>query len=497
MMHQSIATIDSPEFINLQPLEINPLMSSCEIKVLYLGENRNHSYITKEVATEMAKTLRGAPIVGYYREDKEDFRDHGEKVTFDDKGIKFECMTKPYGFVSPDAQVWFQKFEEQDEFGNQLTREYLMTTGYLWTGQYEEAKLAVEGNGRPQSMELDSETLDGHWSTNNKTGMDFFIINDAIFSKLCILGEDVEPCFEGASVTAPEVSKKFSLDDDFRKTLYTMMQDLKFALEGGNNMDIEQNLVEEETEVVEETVENETPADEYAIADSLVREETPVVEPETKEVEEETEADVEIEEIVEEEPIVEENLTNDDNSEQSILTENQDSIEDTQSSQENFAKSNDKDEDDNEEDSKSEEEDKEYKCGENKKKKSYSLLENELAEVKAAYSELESKYQALVEFKETVDNEKKDALIASFYMLSDEDKAEVVENKAKYSLEDIEAKLSVICVRKKVNFDLDDTSKNDNIVEEKEVMTYNISNNESTSIPAWISALKNTRDNRK
>ena len=499
MMHQSIATIDSPEFINLQPLEINPLMSSCEIKVLYLGENRNHSYITKEVATEMAKTLRGAPIVGYYKEDKEDFRDHGEKVTFDDEGIKFECMTKPYGFVSPDAQVWFQKFEEQDEFGNQLTREYLMTTGYLWTGQYEEAKLAVEGNGRPQSMELDPETLDGHWSTNNKTGMDFFIINDAIFSKLCILGEDVEPCFEGASVTAPEVSKKFSLDDDFRKTLYTMMQDLKFALEGGNNMDIEQNLVAEETaaEVVEETVENETPADEYAITDSLVREETPVAEPETKEVEEETEADVEIEETVEEEPIVEENLTNDDNSEQSILTENQDSIEDTQSSQENFAKSDDKDEDDNEEDSESEKEDKEYKCGENKKKKSYSLLENELAEVKAAYSELESKYQALVEFKETIDNEKKDALIASFYMLSDEDKAEVVENKAKYSLEDIEAKLSVICVRKKVNFDLDDTSKNDNIVEEKEVITYNISNNESTSIPAWISALKNTRDNRK
>ena len=505
MMHQSIATIDSPEFINLQSLEINPLMSSCEIKVLYLGENRNHSYITKEVATEMAKTLRGAPIVGYYKEDKEDFRDHGEKVTFDDEGIKFECMTKPYGFVSPDAQVWFQKFEEQDEFGNQLTREYLMTTGYLWTGQYEEPKLAVEGNGRPQSMELDPETLDGHWSTNNKTGMDFFIINDAIFSKLCILGEDVEPCFEGASVTAPEVSKKFSLDDDFRKTLYTMMQDLKFALEGGNNMDIEQNLVAEETveetaaeaEVVEETVENETPADEYAINDSLVREETPVVEPETKEVEEKTEADVEIEEIVEEEPIVEENLTNDDNSEQSILTENQDSIEDTQSSQENFAKSDDKDEDDNEEDSESKKEDKEYKCGEDKKKKSYSLLENELAEVKAAYSELESKYQALVEFKETVDNEKKDALIASFYMLSDEDKAEVVENKAKYSLEDIEAKLSVICVRKKVNFDLDDTSKNDNIVEEKEVITYNISNNESTSIPAWISALKNTRDNRK
>ena len=524
MMHQSIATIDSPEFINLQPLEINPLMSSCEIKVLYLGENRNHSYITKDVATEMAKTLRGAPIVGYYREDKEDFRDHGEKVTFDDEGVKFECMTKPYGFVAPDAKVWFQKFEEQDEFGNQLTREYLMTTGYLWTGQYEEAKLAVEGEGRPQSMELDPETLDGHWSTNNKTGMDFFIINDAIFSKLCILGEDVEPCFEGASVTAPEVSKNFSLDDDFRKTLYTMMQDLKFALEGGKNMDMEQNLAVEETveevaveeivteeevaetEVVEETVETETPADEFAVInDSLVREETPVTEPETVEteevVEEETEADVEVEEeVVEEEPVVEEILTDDDNSEQSILTETQDSIEDTQSSQENFAKSDDEEDKDDEEESKEEETDSEEKDDEDeedKKKKDYSLIEAELDNLKAAYSDLESKYQALVEFKETVDNEKKDALIASFYMLSDEDKAEVVENKAKYSLEDIEAKLSVICVRKKVNFDLDDTSKNDNIVEEKEVMTYNVSDNESTSTPAWISALKNTRDNRK
>ena len=82
-------------------------MSSCEIKVLYIGENRNKSFITKEVAMEMSKTLRGAPIVGYYNSNKEDFSDHGEKVTIDDEGIHFECLTKPYGFVAPDAKVWF------------------------------------------------------------------------------------------------------------------------------------------------------------------------------------------------------------------------------------------------------------------------------------------------------------------------------------------------------------------------------------------------------
>ena len=52
-------------------------------------------------------------------------------------------------------------------------------------------------------------------------------------------------------------------------------------------------------------------------------------------------------------------------------------------------------------------------------------------------------------------------MISKFCFLSDEDKKEVVENKSKYSVDEIEAKLSVICVRNKVNFDLDDSSKND------------------------------------
>lgn len=478
MMHQSIATIDSPEFINLQPLEINPLMSSCEIKVLYLGENRNHSYITKDVATEMAKTLRGAPIVGYYKEEKDDFADHGERMIFDDEGIKFECLTRPYGFVAPDAKVWFQKFDDVDEFGNTITREYLMTTGYLWTGQYEECKSVVEG-GKPQSMELDEESLEGHWSTNSKTGMDFFIINDAIFSKLCILGEDVEPCFEGSSITAPEVSKTFTkMDDNFKKTLYAMMQDLKFALEGGQKMIID----EAETKVTEsEVVETEA---------EITAEETSI----------KTEATVEEETILE----TEESSEDKDTEDQSVLAENDNSIED-QSSQENFTKADDKDEEeeskdanDSEEDSESEEEDdedKEYKCGESgKKEKSYSLLETELAETKAAYADLEQKYQVLVEFKKQIDNEKKDALINSFYMLSDEDKADVIENKSNYSLDEIESKLSVICVRKRVNFDLEDTSKKEEVVEN--VTTYNMNDVEPTT-PAWIAAIKNTRNSKK
>ena len=484
-MHQSIATIDSPEFINLQPLDINPLMSSCEIKVLYLGENRNHSYITKEVAAEMAKTLRGAPIVGYYKEEKEDFADHGERVIFDDEGIKFECLTKPYGFVAPDAKVWFQKFEDTDDFGNTIEREYLMTTGYLWTEQYEECKVAVE-EGRPHSMELDEKTLDGHWSTNNKTGMDFFIINDAIFSKLCILGEDVEPCFEGSSVTAPQVSSSFSLvSDEFKSTLFTMMQELKFALEGGQRM---------EEEKVEEIVPT-TDFSEPELEDSLVREPAAEEEIPAATVEEEAEEKTD-EELV-------------DNSEQVDLEENQDSIE-VQSNENSFAKKEkkksgsskcEKDKDKDEEDMDDEEDDMDDSESDDesddKKAKSKCDLEQEYETLKANYSALEEKYQSLVEFKNKIDNEKKDALIASFYMLSDEDKADVVKNKANYSLDEIEAKLSVICVRKKVNFDLDNTSKNEEVIEDSPITTFNLDNSIDNTIPAWVSAMIKTQDDRK
>ena len=455
-MHQSIATIDSPEFINLQPLDVNPLMSSCEIKVLYIGENRNHSYITKEVASDMAKTLRGAPIVGYYKEEKEDFADHGERVIFDDEGVKFECLTKPYGFVASDAKVWFQKCEDTDDFGNVVTREYLMTTGYLWTEQYKECKEALQ-EGRPQSMELDEDSLDGHWSTNNKTGMDFFIINDAIFSKLCILGDDVEPCFEGASVTKPEVSKTFTkVDDTFKKTLYTMMQELKFALEGGqDNMDIDNKDAVAEEEL------KDTPA----VEEQEVKEESAAAE----EVQDSTEAQSDAE---------------------SEFKCQSDKKTKTKCESEDNKKDDDSDKKDNGEDDK-----KEDKEDDDKKVKSKNSLEQDYEELKSKFEKLEEDYKVLVKFKEEIDNEKKDELINSFYMLSDEDKAEVRENKSKYSLEDIEAKLSVICVRKKVNFDSEDSSKNDKTVEKDVVTTFNLQD-DGSSVPAFISALRNTQKSR-
>lgn len=460
----SVATIDSPEFINIKGMN-NPLISKCEIKVLYVGENRNRSVISKEVATEMAQTLLGCPIVGWYVENKEDFGDHGHQMIIDGEGVKFNTMTKPYGFVAPDSKVWFQKFDDTDEFGNTVTREYLMTEGYLWTGQFEEAKRVIT-EGNPQSMELDEDTLKGYWAEDYNRGIDFFIINDAVFSKLCILGEDVEPCFQGASVTAPQVSTAFSKDDNFAKNLSTMIAELKFALqqEGGLSME---NL---ETPVVEPVVEN---------AEST---------PEGIENFSNTEGNSDLEGTSQVENITEEFAKKDDSE------ENEDNSDDSKDEQS-----------DNKDEKPENKEDKEEKDDDDKDKKpetkhslhsdeEFDALQAELSELKTQFSSLEEENKKLVAFKQEIEDKQKDEMIASFYMLSDEDKADVITNKANYSLDEIKAKLSIICVDKRVDFNLGKTEENAHV--EAPVVTFNLDSHEVDTLPAWLKAVKVVQDNQ-
>mgnify|MGYP004478586557 FL=1 len=47
-------------------------------------------------------------------------------------------------------------------------------------------------------MELHEPTLNATWTKDDNGKPKFFIINDALIEKLCILGEDCEPCFEGS-----------------------------------------------------------------------------------------------------------------------------------------------------------------------------------------------------------------------------------------------------------------------------------------------------------
>lgn len=439
MKHVSIPVENSIEFINIS--EVSPLISKCQIKVCYVGEqpNRNKTVITREFAKEMAKGLPGSPIVGYFNEQAGDFEEHNKEVLVKDGKFAIVDTTKPYGFVPPNAKIWFQKFVDD----GQIEREYLVTEGYIWTTAYPESQRIFTEDGNNQSMELYKDSVKGYWAGNINSDNRFFIFNEAIIEKLCILGEDFEPCFEGSQIKA-----QFSLEEEFsqlKNTMYSMMNELKEALnKGGSETFMSQEL---NTPVIEE-------------------QENTIV-------------------TIEENPAGE--FVKDDEKEEKKKEESQDNSEKEESKE-----SEDKSEGEKPEDKK---EDKE------EDKKSKYILEEvvEYTELKAEYDALVEKYSALEqenanlqaevqplkEFKLEAEKQSKMEMINSFYMLSDEDKKDVIENINEYSLDDIEAKLAVICVRNKVSFSLEEEKA------ETEQMMFSLNDSQvSDDTPEWLKAVR-------
>ena len=443
------------ELINIVPF--NPLISKCQIKVCWVGyqPNRNRSIITKDVAREMANSLPGSPIVGHFNETNGDFEEHNKLIKISGGQIKLEPDTVPYGFVDLNAKVWFQWFQDYDG----ITREYLVTEGWLWTGQFPEcARVITEGNNHSMELSENPNYLDAYWTKDANGNKEFFIINEAIISKLCILGEEFEPCFEGGSIEAPKI--EFSLEDSFKNKLLAMMTELTNILnEGGANMVTEKDNIVVEEPVVEEPVVAEEPVVE-----------TPVEEPAEPVVEEPAaeKPEPEVEELVAE-------FTEDkkDDDEEKTCPKCGKSLGECEC-----------------EDEKNDDEDKkEYVLEEIAEyvelQSNYAELETKYNELLSAHETLKNEHSALAEFKANADKKEKEALIKSFYMLSDELKKNVTDNIDSYSLKDIEAELSILCVRNKVSFDLEDNK-------EVEPITYslNIDSSSNDNVPEWIKAIQ-------
>ena len=505
-MHTSIK-LDTPvEFINITPL--NPLISKCQIKVCYVGDepNRNRSIITKETAKQMANSLPGCPIVGFFNEEKNDFEEHNRIIDISNGQFKIKDTTRPYGFVDLGAKVWFQKF--LDDGMNE--REYMMTEGWLWTGQYPECR-RILAHGNNQSMELDEELINAHWSKDGNGDPKFFIINEAIISKLCTLGEANEPCFEGANIAAPTI--QFAFEDGFKEQLFSMISELNDYLNKGGEKVFTRYAVEigdalwtalyshvEGTYGIESVCEDGeqkfavlTDADnKYYRLDFSVAEDGAIT-------------------FAAEATLLEE------------YTPSEEPQFDAEAVAEYAAKSKKKDEEEEEKkpEDKADDGDEEKcpKCGKKKsececedepdeddddkkkgKKEKYNLEEiQEYVELSSNYATLETNYSAaqaritelegqlaeLTTFKKGVEKAEKEKMIASFYMLSDEDKSDVMTNIDTYSLDDIEAKLSILCVRNKVSFNLDD-DKNDGT----NPTVFKLDEGMSDDAPAWVKALR-------
>jgi len=91
----------------------------------------------------------------------------------------------------------------------------------------------------------------------------------------------------------------------------------------------------------------------------------------------------------------------------------------------------------------------------------------------------------LTAFKMAIERKEKEVMInETFYMLSPEDKKDVLDNIDTYSLDDIESKLSVIAFRNKISFASEEEETPASTV------TYNLDQTAGDeSMPAWIKAV--------
>lgn len=181
----SQAIVNTMEVLETKP--ISELVTEATIKVCWVSETENPNYtvINKDVGRQIAATLPGAPVVGFFDEATGDFAEHSRKIEIKDGQVFSKDITRPYGFVSFD-QPWYQDFMEDG-----VVRTYLMCKAYLWTRQYAEASLALN---KGQSMELNENTMSGYYEG------DVFVFTNATLDKLCILGDDYAPCFSGAKI---------------------------------------------------------------------------------------------------------------------------------------------------------------------------------------------------------------------------------------------------------------------------------------------------------
>lgn len=223
------------------------VFAPAKILIGYCGDNRNYSNISEEVY--MNARIKNIPVVANFISDKNDFGGHDVKIIHTEDGIDFYAATVPFGLVPESAKQWFT-----EEMVDGEMKKCYWTECLLWKRQYGFEKIA-QTKRINHSMEISASEY-----TERDDGI--IQIDKMDFEALCLLGSDVEPCFENS-----RLELGYALDSEIAE----MMEQYKqycLSNEGVNKMDNENKFTENEQvnepeNVVEpeQTVEPETSAE--------------------------------------------------------------------------------------------------------------------------------------------------------------------------------------------------------------------------------------------
>lgn len=403
---------------------------------MYEGPNRNGSYFTRTIMDKMASTIGGIPVVGQYSEEQGDFLEHGELiVSIVDGDVKVAHEgPSPYGFVPHDAKVWYESHLDKDG----VERVYMTTYVYLWTGRYKELEILKYGRNN-QSMELDPNTFTGNFQMIGDQNL--FVVDNAEFNALCLLGAGVEPAFEGAGVEY--------VNYNYSKPFADKLQDMKKELHAVFNLHEEEQSEVEEMEkdkLQDPNIEENLNEDIEDISEDLENE------LEEEEIKDEIEEDIENKE--------EEDLPefSHDEDEEEVDSEEEEELEDSEELEEDSELEEDEEEaldeevEPSEEDLKDIEEHLEEVIGDDELDELIAIgseIDNDPLGLEADFAKLKEEYDQVVEelnqykLKET---RAEKALILEKYKsdIEENDFRELFSKMDNYSLEDLETKAQAV-----------------------------------------------------
>ena len=217
-----------------------------KIWIAHTGENLNYSIFTKESLEKMSETLPYVPIVGYIEkneEDENDFSDHRNSITIKDGDVNIEYMCHAYGFIPEGAK---SSFEIRDG------KEWLVGEGYLWT-KFEKSVdiFSNSNNSKSQSMEIDN--IDGFIDNEGRVNVD-----NARFSALCILGDNVAPGMQGSTI---EMFNANSVKDEIKEMVYEFSKKGDKSLEKDTKEKVDEFVEEKDKEDKTDTKKAKTDSD--------------------------------------------------------------------------------------------------------------------------------------------------------------------------------------------------------------------------------------------
>lgn len=186
----------------------NQVLSKARLRIFYKYGNRNGSYITDEFAEKLIGSLPYSPVKGIYSPSEKDFTSHGDA----------RDLGRIYGIVPQETNFAWEDHMDKDG----ILRTYACTDVLLFTALYPEAQQIL---GSSQSMELYRPSLRGDWQMID--GEEYYVYTDGCFLGLQVLGDKVEPCFEGAAF--------FSLCESL-KELVEKMEKFNYNKGGRNEM---------------------------------------------------------------------------------------------------------------------------------------------------------------------------------------------------------------------------------------------------------------------